>query len=183
MNNPTLKQHAFVLEYLATGNKVEAYRRAYDCGKMSTRTITRKAQEVAALPHVAELIAQLQAEAIAKCAVSVESTIEALASIAFTNITDALDWGGNSTSLKPPDRLTVRQRAAIKEVTLTPEGGIQVKLHDKIRALEALGKYLGMFEKKPKQQAFDKPVIIFQNMPEPKGNVPPQVHEAASPLT
>ncbi len=173
MNTLTQKQLLFVTEYLATRSKVEAYRRAYNCTKMSQRTITRKAQEVAALHHVAELIQQLQAEAMANCVVSVENTIEALASIAFANITDALQWSGNTASMKPLQQLTPRQRAAIKEVALTPEGGVQVKLHDKIRALEALGKYLGLFDKKTKPQVLDKPVIIFQNMPEPKGNVPP----------
>ncbi len=173
MSKLTQKQHQFVVEYLATGSKVEAYRRAYNRGNMNDRTITRKAQEVAALPHVAALIDQLQGEAMAKCAVSVESTVEALASIAFTNITDAIQWRGSTATLKPLEQLTPRQRAAIKEITLTPEGGVQVKLHDKIRALEALGKYLGMFDKKSKPQVLDKPVIIFQNMPEPKGNVPP----------
>ncbi len=176
MSTVTQKQFRFVSYFLETGSKVEAYRRAYNCRRMNERTITRKAQEVASLPHVAELIRQQQAEAMANCAVSLQSTIEALASIAFTSLTEIVEWTGGAASLKPFAQLTPRQRAAIKEVSITPEGALHVKLHDKIRALEALGKHLGIFAKQP-ANAHKHPVIIMQSMPEPPGNTPSSLRD------
>lgn len=42
----TPKQEAFCLAYIETGNASEAYRRAYDAGKMATATIHRKAKDL-----------------------------------------------------------------------------------------------------------------------------------------
>ena len=42
-NNLTAKQEAFCLAYLETGNASEAYRRAYNAGRMKPESIHRKA--------------------------------------------------------------------------------------------------------------------------------------------
>ena len=47
----TPKQERFWIEYLATGNASEAYRRAYHTARMTERTIQKRASEL--LAHVA----------------------------------------------------------------------------------------------------------------------------------
>ena len=42
----TLKQEAFAMAYVETGNASEAYRRAYNASKMKGETINRKAAEL-----------------------------------------------------------------------------------------------------------------------------------------
>ncbi|MHB1934826.1 MAG: terminase small subunit [Leptospirillum sp.] len=57
----TPKQEAFVLAYIETGNASEAYRRAYDAGKMLPGTINRKAFELLENGKVTARIAELRA--------------------------------------------------------------------------------------------------------------------------
>jgi len=160
MKKLTQKQHSFVLAYLETGNRVESYRRAYDCGTMAKATISRKAQEVAALPHVAELIEQHQNDAIARHAVTVDKVLEFLAGIAFTDISEFIDYDGKTARIKDASLLTPNQRAALKDFVVSKNGGLYVRLHDSLRALELLGKHLGMFGKKALPQD-NVPIINF----------------------
>jgi hypothetical protein len=57
----TPKQETFVLAYLETGNASEAYRRAYDSGKMLPGTINRKAFELLENGKITARIADLKA--------------------------------------------------------------------------------------------------------------------------
>ena len=59
----TPKQERFWVEYLATGNASEAYRRAYDVSRMTERTIQKRAGELLAHRAIAGRIATARAEA------------------------------------------------------------------------------------------------------------------------
>ena len=87
MKNLTPKQLKFVASYCECGNKVEAYRRAYDCANMAPATISRKAQEVAALPHVAVRIALEQEDFLQRHKGLADEVIATLKGIAFSDIT------------------------------------------------------------------------------------------------
>ena len=58
----TPKQEAFCLAYIETGNASEAYRRAYDAGKMKTAVINVKASELLADGKIAVRVSELQSE-------------------------------------------------------------------------------------------------------------------------
>lgn len=57
----TPKQEAFALAYVETGNASEAYRRAYNAGKMKPEVITVKASELLAHGKVSVRVTELQA--------------------------------------------------------------------------------------------------------------------------
>ena len=59
----TPKQERFWVEYLATGNATEAYRRAYDTARMTERTIQKRAGELLAHGAIAGRIAAARAKA------------------------------------------------------------------------------------------------------------------------
>ena len=59
----TPKQEKFWVEYLATGNASEAYRRAYDTSRMTERTIQKRAGELLAHGAIAGRIAAARAKA------------------------------------------------------------------------------------------------------------------------
>lgn len=82
MKRLTQKQHLFSLAYLATGNRVEAYRRAYNHGRMTEKTVSRKAQEVAALPHVAAEVARLRAARSERTQIKADWVLERWAALA-----------------------------------------------------------------------------------------------------
>lgn len=58
----TPKQEAFCMAYVETGNASEAYRRAYNAGKMKPATVNVKASELLASGKIAVRVAELKAE-------------------------------------------------------------------------------------------------------------------------
>ena len=50
------------------------------------------------------------------------------------------------------DRLTPKDRRAIKSVSMSKEGVFKLEMHDRMKALELLGKHYGLFEKDNKQK-------------------------------
>ena len=146
MKNLTAKLHAFAQAYCECNNRVEAYRRSYRCEAMLDNTIARKAQEVASLPHVAEMIRKIQGEAAARNRVSVDETLRQLSAIAYSDITDFVEFDGTEAHLRDITRLAPEQRYCIREIDVHSGGGFRIRLHDKLRAIELLGKHLGMFD-------------------------------------
>lgn len=57
----TPKQEAFALAYVETGNASEAYRRAYNAGKMKPDSVNRKAKELLDNGKITARVAELQA--------------------------------------------------------------------------------------------------------------------------
>ena len=94
-------------------------------------------------PHVRALIDQLNAERSRRTGVTADRVLEELAKIAFVNAEDLLD--PDSARVLPNAKR--EDKAAIQSVTVKT-GKIEereIKLADKTRALELIGKHLGMF--------------------------------------
>ena len=70
---------------------------------------------------------------------------EELAAIGFARATDCVYVEGNTLVFKPEQELRPEAGAAIASVERTA-GGLKVKFYDKLKALELLGKYMGMFD-------------------------------------
>ena len=71
-DNLTLKQEAFVLAYLETGNASEAYRRAYDAEDMDAQAIAVEAHKLRKHPKIANRLNGLQEKAETKAILSLE---------------------------------------------------------------------------------------------------------------
>ena len=83
-----------------------------------------------------------------KLEITQEKVLEELAAIAFANGTNFATITQNGcVLLTPTNELSENKK---KAVALIKEGqyGVEVKLHDKVRALELLGKHLGVFDSK-----------------------------------
>ena len=76
-----------------------------------------------------------------------KKVLEELAAIAFSNCADHLQVVDGCLVLQQTDQLKKKQQAAVASVEKTASG-IRVKLYDKLKALELLGKYLGLFDGK-----------------------------------
>ena len=80
--------------------------------------------------------------------VTQDQVIQELAAIAFARVTDYVEIKSNGSSsmvlIKSTDSLSEKQRRAIAGIK---EGanGIEIKLNDKEKALELLGRHLGMW--------------------------------------
>ena len=91
------------------------------------------------------------AKAAAANEVTQERIVKELARIAFGNKRAVMTWGPGGVSLRDSDELTDDEAAMVAEVqeTITQAGGsLKMKTHDKVKALELLGKHVGMFAEK-----------------------------------
>lgn len=83
--------------------------------------------------------------------VTKDLVIAELASLAFSNIKDFIEWDDSGVRVKASAMLTREMARAIQSVSVREwQGGpvarsVQVKLYDKQKALESLCKYLGLF--------------------------------------
>ena len=79
--------------------------------------------------------------------VSAEQVIEELVAIGFAKVTDFLCVEDNMLVLKPTSQLEPGTSAAIASIERT-SNGLKVKFYDKLKALELLGKCIGLFDGK-----------------------------------
>lgn len=77
----TPKQEKFCIAYLDTGNASEAYRQAYDAGKMKPETITRNAKAMLDKNNIATRLAELRAPVIQKAKMTLETHLATLAAL------------------------------------------------------------------------------------------------------
>ena len=135
----TDKQKRFVDEYLVDLNATAAARRAgYKDPNIGRQLITKN--------NVSAEIQKRQARLRGKLEITQERVLEELAAIAFANGTDFATINRNGlVRLVPTDDLPEDKKKAVASIK---EGqyGTEVKLHDKVKALELLGKHLGVFD-------------------------------------
>jgi len=92
----------------------------------------------------------------------IERIIEELHIIAFGSIKDVAEWDGNGIKIKSSKELEDEPRI-VSEITQTetPLGkNIKLKLYDKIRALELLGRYHKLFTDKLEQETTIKTIEV-----------------------
>ena len=74
-----------------------------------------------------------------------ERILKELAAIGFARVTDYMRFEGDKLVLKPASELTDEKAAAVLSVE-NGTGGVKMKFYDKMKALELLGKAMGLFD-------------------------------------
>lgn len=137
------KQMAFVREYLIDLNATQAAIRA----GYSEATAYSQGERLLRHVEVAAAISAGQSERAHRLEITADRVALEYARIAFANVGDVLTFGPDGVTVRDMADLSPDQLAAVAEVseTKTQTGGtVRVKLHDKIAALTALAKQLGM---------------------------------------
>lgn len=80
-NKLTAKQEKFCLAYMETGNASEAYRQAYNAGKMKAETIKREAQVLLNNHTITTRLEALKKPILEKAQITFESHLEELAQL------------------------------------------------------------------------------------------------------
>lgn len=164
----TEKQARFVAEYLVDLNATEAAKRA----GYSEKTAYSIGFENLKKPEIQEAIQQAKDARAERTGITQDRVLQELARVAFASGTDfarvvsedipvtTVDDEGNlqktirriqRVELVDTDRVDPEKRAAIAGIK---EGkhGIEVSSYDKVKALELLGKHLGLFDGKGSQK-------------------------------
>lgn len=97
---------------------------------------------------VQRLIQKAMNDRAERTKVTQDRVVKELAKIAFANMRDFVRWGPTGVEMKNSQEIIEEDSAAIAEVSQvdTQNGtNIKFKLHDKPKALEMLGRHLGMF--------------------------------------
>ena len=139
----TPKQKRFVTEYLVDLNATQAAIRA----GYSEKTAEVIGYENLRKPQIAQAVQKGMEARQRRTEITQDMVIRELAKVAFANSTNyaRVVCGGTRVELTDTDKLTADQRAAISCIK---EGkyGIEVGTYDKVKALELLGKHLGVFD-------------------------------------
>ena len=152
----TAKQMRFVDEYLVDLNATQAAIRA----GYSTKTAHVTGPENLGKPRIAEEISRRQKDLQRRTEVTQERVVTELARVAFADAADyaqvetrtiekddGTEVSYQTVTLKNTAELSPEQRAAIASIK-QGANGVEIKLHDKIKALELLGRHIGMFNDK-----------------------------------
>lgn len=140
----TQKQKRFIEEYLIDLNATQAAIRA----GYSPDTAQQTGSENLSKPVIRAQIDRAMAERSKRTGVNAERVVQELAKIAFVNAAEVID---PKTATVKEDALP-EDTAAIQSVKVKTfgEDGLEreIKMADKLKALELLGKHLGMFKDK-----------------------------------
>lgn len=140
----TAKEKRFCEEYLIDGNATKAAIRA-GYSQKSAKSI---GSENLTKPDLHAYIEKLQAERSRRTGITADRVLEELAKIGFVKATDVIN--GSTGEIKEdaaPEDLACISSIKVKVIP-TEDGPIverEVKLVDKNKSLEMLGKHLGLF--------------------------------------
>lgn len=149
----TAKQQAFVDEYLVDLNATQAAIRAGYSPKNADVTGPRLLGNVG----IAEAIKTRMDERADRLGVTQDDVVQALRAIAFADLREVTEWGREQDEssglwrvyvrLRDSERLSDEAAVALNELRVDASGHLTVRLSDKLRALELLGRHLGMFKR------------------------------------
>lgn len=180
MTSLSNNQKLFCQEYLKLGmNGTQAYLKVYKSCKKE-ETAMANASRLLRNAKVKEYIKELQEKVEEKAIVSVEDIVKELTAIAFTDRTKISQNVRNRIMLQDDEDGTKKEyfennvifteTSELDETTKKviagykkTQSGFAVETYDKMKALELLGKYLGMFK--------DDSPIINNNIVNPYANL------------
>lgn len=142
----TDKQQKFVDEYLIDLNATQAAIRA----GYSVKTADAIGCENLTKPNIQQAIAEHMAERSRRTGVNQDRVVLELAKIAFVRMTDVVDDHGRIKGTATDDDLACIESIKYKESDNEFGGSVEreVKIGSKLKALELLGKHLGMWNER-----------------------------------
>lgn len=145
-DNLTVKQRMFVEEYLIDLNATQAAIRA----GYSAKTADQQGSRMLANVKVQQAIAERMAVRSKRTGVNQDRVVLELAKIAFVRMTDVVDSNGRIKQDASEDDLSCIESIKYKESDNEYGGSVEreVKVASKLKALELLGKHLGMWNDK-----------------------------------
>lgn len=142
----TDKQKKFVEEYLIDLNATQSAIRA----GYSPKTANEQGARLLANVSIQEAISKAMAERSRRTGINQDRIVQELARIAFVKITDVVDPDGEINTNASDDDLACIESYKVEDSDSVNASSSkrEVKLASKIKALELLGKHVGMWNDK-----------------------------------
>lgn len=142
----TQKQQRFIDEYLIDLNATQAAIRA----GYSVKTANEQGSQNLAKLSIQQAIAERMAERSKRTGVNQDRVVLELAKIAFVKMTDVVDGNGKIKADATEDDLSCIESIKYKHSDTDTGYSVEreVKVGSKLKALELLGKHLGMWNDK-----------------------------------
>lgn len=150
----TEKQKIFADEYLIDLNATRAYKVAYPRVKSDETAAAAAARLLRNVKVVAYVEKRMQ-DRQKRTEITQDMVLQELAAIAFANATDFAQIVNNRVILTNTADLSEGQMKAIAGIK-KGKNGIELKLNDKEKALELLGRHFGMFKDKLEVSGLDE---------------------------
>lgn len=155
----TPKQQRFIEEYLIDLNATQAAIRA----GYSPKTAKEIGSENLSKPNIRARIEQAMAERSKRTGINQDRVLRELARIAFVNAADVINFD-SATIAEGASEDDTAAIASVKVKTIPTDAGEgverEIRMCDKLKALELLGKHLGMFNNDPESNV---PVTVVIN--------------------
>ncbi|TAN17223.1 MAG: terminase small subunit [Chitinophagaceae bacterium] len=152
----TAKQERFCIEYLKDQNAKQALIRA----GYSKNGAAQTAHNTLQVPDVAAYITKELGERKKRAELTKDKVIEEIKKIAFSNIKDFVNGGNTILELKCLDAEKTAAVQGVKTQTVTVKDQTfinqEIKLYNKLDALEKLAKHLGLYEEDNRQRSVIK---------------------------
>jgi phage terminase small subunit len=147
----TDKQERFCEEFLKSFNATEAYRTVYRCSQKAAESGGSRSLRNG---KVQRYLSVLRSRVSRKAEVSLERTIQELARVAYSDITELLSFDSEGVTFRDSKTLPKDTTAAIESIssqtTVTRQGSqeetrvtLKAKLHNKMAALSQLMEFHG----------------------------------------
>lgn len=151
----TDKQKAFCLEYLKDFNGTRAAIRA----GYSENSANEIASENLAKPNVASYLNELKEKLNNDTENDIRKIIMELQLIAFGSLRDVSEWDAGGLSVRNSSELINGKDRLVSEISENrseKSTTVKIKMHDKLKALELLGKYHKIFTDKTESETSSK---------------------------
>lgn len=146
LNKTSEKEFKFVAEYLVDRNAT----RSAVCAGYKKTSASAQASRLLKKSNVRELIDKGEKALAKRAEVKADEVISELKAIAFSNPMDYWDFSTGRPRIDL-SRMTRAQASAISSIKVKPSMSgpeIDIRFHNKVQALEKLGKHVGIFEDK-----------------------------------
>lgn len=142
----TEKQQRFVEEYLIDLNATQAAIRA----GYSVKTANEQGCQNLAKLNISQAISERMAKRSKRTGVNQDRVVQELAKVAFIKMTDVVDQNGKIKDTASEDDLSCIEAIKYKHSDTDSGNSVEreVKIASKLKALELLGKHLGMWNDK-----------------------------------